>query len=257
MSHLHLIRGKPPASMLVSVIALVIALGGGAYAATGSPTGHAARAKHHKPPVTGPRGPRGFTGPAGPAGPAGPVGPTGAAGLNGAAGAVGPGGPVGPSGQTGPGGATGATGPRGPSDAYSAVSPTQRNGSNSASITVPAGKYLASGGCTGYALSGGNGYGEGVLGSPSDNQHESITNATIPDNGATDKRTNGTYGAVGFSNTTVLDLPSGGRSPKPVRTFRTRSPARMVTRTSRRLRWALCTSDGLRRARSGVRRFPL
>jgi hypothetical protein len=93
---------------VISVIALVFAMFGGAYAASNSSGGGkattSAKAKQ------GPRGKTGKTGPAGPAGPGGPVGPAGATGP---AGAKGDPGPVGPQGPLGPAGATGATGPAG------------------------------------------------------------------------------------------------------------------------------------------------
>jgi len=79
---------------VISVIALVFAMFGGAYAASNSSGGHAvaSKAKKAKTGQRGPRGPRGATGPAGPQGPAGPVGAkgdAGAAGANGANGAAG------------------------------------------------------------------------------------------------------------------------------------------------------------------------
>ena len=70
---------------VISVIALVFAMFGGAYAAT-NPGGKAtASAKAKK----GPRGPKGATGPAGPQGPAGPTGPAGPQGPKGDPGASG------------------------------------------------------------------------------------------------------------------------------------------------------------------------
>jgi hypothetical protein len=70
---------------VISVMALVFAMFGGAYAASNSSdSGKAtASAKAKK----GPRGPRGATGPAGPQGPAGPAGPAGPKGDAGAPGA--------------------------------------------------------------------------------------------------------------------------------------------------------------------------
>jgi len=73
---------------VISVIALVFAMFGGAYAASNSASGGkaTASAKAKKGP-RGPKGPKGDTGPAGPAGPQGPAGPkgdTGAAGSSGA-----------------------------------------------------------------------------------------------------------------------------------------------------------------------------
>jgi Collagen triple helix repeat (20 copies) len=66
---------------VISVIALVFAMLGGAYAASnsGSGKGATASAKVKK----GPRGPRGPQGPAGPQGPQGPQGPAGANGKDG------------------------------------------------------------------------------------------------------------------------------------------------------------------------------
>ena len=78
---------------VISVIALVFAMFGGAYAASNSSGGGkaTASAKAKKGPQ-GPRGPKGATGPAGPAGPQGPAGAKGdpgAAGANGSNGAPG------------------------------------------------------------------------------------------------------------------------------------------------------------------------
>lgn len=72
---------------VISVIALVFAMFGGAYAASNSSGGGKATASAKA--KKGPRGPRGATGPAGPAGPAGPQGPAGANGKDGANGAPG------------------------------------------------------------------------------------------------------------------------------------------------------------------------
>lgn len=89
---------------IISVIALVFALVGGAFAANnlgGSGKGATASAK--KKAAKGPRGPRGATGPAGPAGAAGPAGPAGAKGDTGAAGANGQAGTAGAAGKDGKG----------------------------------------------------------------------------------------------------------------------------------------------------------
>ena len=95
---------------VISVIALVFAMLGGAYAASSNSGGKAtASAKAKK----GPRGPKGATGLAGPQGPTGPAGPAGAkgeSGANGSAGALGATGPTGKTGATGATGVTGATG---------------------------------------------------------------------------------------------------------------------------------------------------
>jgi hypothetical protein len=76
---------------VISVMALVFAMFGGAYAASDSSGGGeatASKAKAKKGP-RGPRGPAGPAGPAGPTGPAGPAGPKGDAGANGASGSAG------------------------------------------------------------------------------------------------------------------------------------------------------------------------
>ena len=74
---------------VISVVALVFAMLGGAYAAQNSDDGKATASAKAK---RGPKGPKGATGPAGPAGPAGPQGAAGAkgdAGANGSNGAQG------------------------------------------------------------------------------------------------------------------------------------------------------------------------
>ena len=93
---------------VISVVALVFAMLGGAYAANNSGDGKAtASAKAKK----GPRGPKGATGPAGPAG---PVGPQGAAGVNGKDGA---------NGSNGSNGAPGSAGAPGDSVVATEVGP--------------------------------------------------------------------------------------------------------------------------------------
>jgi hypothetical protein len=75
---------------VISVIALVFAMFGGAYAASNSSGGGKATASVKA--KKGPKGPKGATGPAGPAGaqgPAGPAGPAGASGKDGTSGAPG------------------------------------------------------------------------------------------------------------------------------------------------------------------------
>jgi hypothetical protein len=83
---------------VISVIALVFAMFGGAYAASNSSGGGKATASAKA--KQGPRGKTGKTGPAGPAGPAGPVGPAGAKGDAGAAGSNGSNGAPGAPGQS-------------------------------------------------------------------------------------------------------------------------------------------------------------
>jgi len=92
----------------ISVIALVFAMLGGAYAASndGGKADASAKAK---------RGPRGPKGPAGPQGPAGPAGPQGAAGANGAKGDTGAKGDKGEKGANGTNGTNGTPGADGKS----------------------------------------------------------------------------------------------------------------------------------------------
>lgn len=78
------------AGLIVAIVALVAALGGGAYAASGgSGDGEATASAKGKPGPRGKPGKTGKTGPAGPAGPAGPQGPAGPKGDNGAPGSNG------------------------------------------------------------------------------------------------------------------------------------------------------------------------
>ena len=93
------------AGLVVAIVALVAALGGGAYAAT-SNSGKATASANGK---KGPRGPKGATGPAGPQGPAGPAGSKGDAGPKGEKGDTGAQGPAGPQGPAGKKGTTGFT----------------------------------------------------------------------------------------------------------------------------------------------------
>jgi hypothetical protein len=72
---------------VISVIALVFAMFGGAYAASNSSGGGKATASAKA--KKGPRGPKGATGPTGPAGPVGPNGPVGPKGDAGAPGSNG------------------------------------------------------------------------------------------------------------------------------------------------------------------------
>lgn len=102
------------AGLVLGVLALVLALGGGAYAASKALTKQQkkevkkiAQAEAKKFQGKGPAGP------AGPTGPAGPQGAKGDPGTNGSPGAPGPTGPTGPAGKTGPKGPTGPTGPTG------------------------------------------------------------------------------------------------------------------------------------------------
>ncbi len=89
---------SPSPALVISIIALVVALGGTGYAASQQPgVGvQVARKKKAKPKVL--RGPQGERGPTGPTGATGPTGQTGAAG------------PVGSSGKDGAAGQNGSNG---------------------------------------------------------------------------------------------------------------------------------------------------
>jgi hypothetical protein len=106
------------AGLVVAIVALSVALAGGAIAANGGAgNGKATASAKAKKGPRGPKGPKGDTGPAGPAGPAGPQGAkgdTGVAGVNGSNGADGAKGATGNQGNQGAKGATGATGVTGP-----------------------------------------------------------------------------------------------------------------------------------------------
>lgn len=70
------------AGLVVAVIALIVALGAGAFAATNGGSATASKAKAKRGPK-GPKGPKGATGPQGPAGPVGAKGDTGPQGEKG------------------------------------------------------------------------------------------------------------------------------------------------------------------------------
>jgi hypothetical protein len=96
---------------VISVMALVFAMFGGAYAASNSSGGGKATASAKA--KKGPRGPKGATGPAGPAGAAGPQGLPGAQG---------------PKGDPGANGANGSTGADGESVTTTAILPFEQCG---------------------------------------------------------------------------------------------------------------------------------
>jgi len=116
---------------VISVIALVFAMFGGAYAASNSGDGEkaSASAKKAKKGPRGPRGPKGPAGPFGPAGPQGPAGPAGPAGAKGDAGAPGAPGASGAKGATGATGVNGTAGAKGATGATGATGTTGTDGS--------------------------------------------------------------------------------------------------------------------------------
>jgi hypothetical protein len=134
---------------VISVIALVFAMFGGAYAASNSSGGGkaTASAKAKKGP-TGPKGAKGATGPAGAQGPAGPAGAKGDAGANGANGAAGPTGPTGTAGAKGATGAAGATGFSG----FTETLPSGKTETGSWAISVAATGFMQSYGSISFPI---------------------------------------------------------------------------------------------------------
>ena len=128
---------------VISVIALVFAMFGGAYAASNSSGGGKATAS-----AKAKQGPRGKTGKTGPAGPQGPAGPTGPAGPKGDAGANGSNGTPGADGKSvsgeaiTAGGACGAgvTGVKYTLNATSTNVCNGKNGTTGFTSTLPSGK---------------------------------------------------------------------------------------------------------------------
>ncbi len=110
---------------VISVLALVFAMLGGAYAANNSSDGGATASAKAK---RGPKGPKGATGPAGPAGPAGAKGDVGANGSNGATGAT---------------GATGAAGASVTSEEFVGVKEGKCSGVGGVMFTSASGKAAA------------------------------------------------------------------------------------------------------------------
>jgi hypothetical protein len=120
---------RPSGSMVVAIIALVLAMGGSAVAASVITSkqikdGTIQTKDLSKKALKALKGKKGATGAAGAAGPQGPQGAQGAQGVQ---------------------GLKGDTGPRGPSDVYSAADDTGAGDFDSISVTVPEGQYLATG----------------------------------------------------------------------------------------------------------------
>lgn len=121
------LKGAP--ALAVAIVAVVLALTGGAFAAgrlidgsqikngsiSASKLTASARSQlHGEQGPKGPKGAKGLTGSTGATGQQGPKGDTGAQGPKGDKGDTGPQGPAGPKGDAGNAGATGATGQQGP-----------------------------------------------------------------------------------------------------------------------------------------------
>jgi hypothetical protein len=140
---------------VISVIALVFAVTGGAFAASshgGASKNNnnsaaatlvvaaVAAKKKTKPPARGPAGPKGATGATGatgPAGPAGPAGPTGPVGGTGPAGGAGPQGVQGEKGEKGEKGTTGPKGTNGENGVIHGYEPLPAKATETGAITGP------------------------------------------------------------------------------------------------------------------------
>jgi hypothetical protein len=129
---------------VISVIALVFAMLGGAYAANNSSS--AGKATASAKVKRGPRGPKGATGPAGPLGPAGPQGPAGAKGDAGSNGSNGTNGTDGKDGKNGEGVTI---------SAYVGPECEEGSGEEGAKFTNASGTAYA---CNGAGGSGGGGF---------------------------------------------------------------------------------------------------
>jgi collagen triple helix repeat protein len=122
------------AGLIVSIVALVLALAGGAFAASGALTSK--QKKEVKAIAKSYQG----KGPTGPAGAAGPQGPAGTAGANGKDGAAGAAGAKGATGAQGAAGATGAIGPQGATGAAGAGTTGATGPTGPAGTTLPSGQ---------------------------------------------------------------------------------------------------------------------
>jgi hypothetical protein len=200
-------------SNVMSSIAVFLALGAGAYAASTFVTSrgviHGCVAKGGqltlvKPAAKCPKGGQPIAwnqqGAPGQSGGRGAIGSNGAAGWNGAPGANGP---------AGAGGANGAQGARGPSDGY-AASFGEGTGSARVSVTVPAGDYVAQGGCSASQLKGTkDGSAIAELRADNDSSHSDAQVATVPFDGL--KLFNSSvFGRANLSTHAGFHLPAGG-----------------------------------------------
>jgi hypothetical protein len=190
---------RPSPALVISLIALFVAMGGTGYAALKLPRNSVGSKQIRTGAVgssevkNGALRRRDFAAGQLSAGPRGPVGPAGTNGIN---------------------GHDGATGPRGPSDAWVSASGGPSDNSNSASVTVPAGDYVA--GASGQVL-----YYRGdstypitdaevtcTLASAADSAHSTGTFATVPAHGFLSGSDQG--GLATVSQNSAFHLPSGG-----------------------------------------------
>ncbi|MCW3047729.1 MAG: hypothetical protein JWO74_2013 [Solirubrobacterales bacterium] len=206
------LRSRLTFANVLSMVALFVALGGSSYAAVtitgaqikdGSITTKDIKDwsllnRDFKPGQL----PRGGTGPQGPAGAAGRDGATG------------PAGPAGVNGTNGANGQDGGTGPRGPSDAYVSGNVGPQSDSNSASVTVPAGDFVAA--ASGQVLYFRDDSTFPIseeeatcsLTSAGDAPHNTGTFATVPSHGFSSGTQRG--GSATVSQNSAFHLASGG-----------------------------------------------
>jgi hypothetical protein len=112
-------------------------------------------------------------------------------------------------GAPGASGAKGSQGARGPSDGYVA-SLAEATGSATVSVAVPAGDYIAQGGCIASQVNGTkNGSAEADLTANNDPNHFDTQVATVPFTGR-EIFTKSKFGRVTLSTHTGFHLPSGG-----------------------------------------------
>jgi hypothetical protein len=166
---------RPSPALVVAGVALLLSLGGSAYAAVTLPAGSVGTRQLRSGAVTSEKLADGTVTankvkpnsllsqdfapgqlPAGPQGPQGPRGPAGATGPQGPAGATGSQGPAGPSGPQGPAGKTGPQGPAGVSgyQVITATSPTTATSQKAVAVNCPAGENVLGGGAAPGSLSG-------------------------------------------------------------------------------------------------------
>lgn len=197
-----LLGRRPSPALVISLVALFVALGGTGYAALKLPknsvgsaqirtgavgssevkNGSLRRKDFHRGQI--PAGPRGAVGPAGPAGPPGLKGNDGAAG------------------------------PRGPSDVYVARSGAPQDNSDSVSVNVPAGDYavVASGQVLYFRDDGTfpttDGEATCTLSSAGDTAHNTGTFATVPSGGYASPPQHG--GVATVSQNSAFHLTAAG-----------------------------------------------
>ncbi|MCW3047116.1 MAG: Collagen triple helix repeat protein [Solirubrobacterales bacterium] len=206
------LRNRLTFANVVSMVALFVALGGSSYAAV-TITGKQIKDSSitTKDIKDGSLLTRDFKPGQLPRGVAGPQGPAGAAGRDGA---IGPAGPAGVNGTNGVNGQDGATGPRGPSDAYVSGNVAPQSDSNSASVTVPAGDYVAA--ASGQVLyfkddstfPVSEGEATCSLTSAGDAPHNTGTFATVPSHGFSSGTQRG--GSTTVSQNSAFHLAPGG-----------------------------------------------